>query len=69
MLAFRRGDVVCIVNLSAEPIALPVSGSVLVASETPARGLLAPDAAAWLHAPEDSPTPDQLTAQHKEHQR
>ena len=67
VLSFRRGDVVCVVNLSPDPIPLAGPGSVLVASEAPARGLLAPDATAWVHMPEDSPP--QLTAQHKEHQR
>ena len=70
VLVFRRGDVVCVVNLSPEPVPLAGPGTLLVASEDPARGLLAPDATAWMHIPgsQNSPT-NQLTAQHKEHQR
>ena len=68
VLAFRRGDVVCVVNLSPDPVPLAGPGSVLVASEEPARGLLAPDATAWMHIPDTKNSPTQpLTA--KEHQR
>ena len=66
VLAFRRGDVVCVVNLSSDPVPLVGPGSVLVASEEPARGLLAPDATAWMHIPNHSPTQPLTT---KEHQR
>ena len=58
VLAFRRGDVVCVVNLRPAPIDLPWTGTVLVASADPVNGCLPAHAAAWIHAGhENSPTP------------
>jgi alpha-glucosidase len=49
-LAFRRpGGLVCLVNVSPEPVPLP-EGAVLLASADVAGGTLPPDAAVWLHA-------------------
>jgi alpha-glucosidase len=50
VLAFRRGDEnVCIVNLSAQPVALPPHRSVLLTSgPLTDAGLLPPDCSAWL---------------------
>ena len=48
VLAFERGDVGCVVNLSTQPIALPWSGAVLLASADLVAGALPPDAAAWV---------------------
>jgi alpha-glucosidase len=45
-VAFRRGDLECWVNVSAEPVPLP-PGDVVLAS-TPLDGPLPPDAAAWI---------------------
>jgi alpha-glucosidase len=47
MLAFGRGCVACVANLSAGPVELP-GGEVLLASGPLAGGLLPPDTAAWL---------------------
>lgn len=50
-LAFARGDVLCVVNLSAAPVPLPPHAGVLLASDGPggADGThLDPDAAVWL---------------------
>ncbi|QKW22983.1 glycoside hydrolase family 13 protein [Kitasatospora sp. NA04385] len=46
VLAFRRGDVRCLVNLSASP--LPLDGEVLLASGPLTDGLLPTDTAVWL---------------------
>ncbi|MFJ1754027.1 glycoside hydrolase family 13 protein [Kitasatospora sp. NPDC088134] len=46
VLAFRRGDVRCLVNLSAAP--LPVDGEVLLASGELTDGRLPADTAVWL---------------------
>ncbi len=49
VLAFRRSDeFVCAVNLSDQPVALPVHQEVLLASAPLAGGQLPPDTAAWL---------------------
>src|SRR6185312_11943480 len=50
VLAFRRGeDAACVVNLSAEPVALPAHRSVLLASAPLTEdGLLPSDCAVWL---------------------
>jgi alpha-glucosidase len=45
-LVFRRGDVVCLVNVDAPALELP-SGELLVASDS-LLGDLAPDTAAWV---------------------
>ena len=52
VLAFRRGDdAVCIVNLTADPVALPPHRDVLLTSSPLTDGgLLPPDCAAWLRA-------------------
>ncbi|WP_218929527.1 glycoside hydrolase family 13 protein [Streptomyces sp. Rer75] len=49
VLAFRRGDVVCVVNLSDRAVPLPEGHTVLLTSEPgpPGGAALAPDAAAW----------------------
>jgi len=47
VLAFGRGGVACVANLSAGPVELP-RGEVLLASGSLAGGLLPPDTAAWL---------------------
>lgn len=47
-LAFRRpGGLICVLNASAAPIALP-PGTMLLASAPPHGALLAPDSTAWL---------------------
>jgi alpha-glucosidase len=48
VLAFRRGDVACIVNLSAGPVQLP-AGTVLITSGPLDGGRLPVDTAAWVH--------------------
>jgi alpha-glucosidase len=48
VLAFDRGDLRCVVNLSADPVPLPEHASVLLASGTLDGGLLPRDTAAWL---------------------
>ncbi len=49
VLAFRRsGEFVCAVNLSDQPVALPVHQEVLLASAPLASGQLPPDTAVWL---------------------
>ena len=51
VLAFRRDDLVCVVNLTSEAIALQWAGTVLVASVALDGQTLPADAAAWIHAP------------------
>ncbi|WP_166350610.1 glycoside hydrolase family 13 protein [Phytoactinopolyspora limicola] len=51
VLAFTRGDVCCVVNLSATPTPLPPHGRVLVSSGPLPDGQLPPDTAAWLRFP------------------
>jgi alpha-glucosidase len=48
VLAFSRGDLVCVTNLGPEPIALPAHRAVLLTSEELVDGRLAPDSTAWL---------------------
>lgn len=48
LLAFARGDVACIVSFHHDPIPLPGSAEVLLASEPLSHGHLNPHAAAWL---------------------
>ena len=48
VLAFERGDVGCVVNLSARPVVLPWSGAVLLSSADLVGGAVPPDAAAWV---------------------
>jgi len=50
VLAFARGDVLCVVNLSAGPVALPPHAGVLLASGPVDGAALDPDTAAWLRA-------------------
>ncbi|BDZ46289.1 hypothetical protein GCM10025866_21980 [Naasia aerilata] len=47
VLAFRRGGLVCVVNLGAEAAPLP-DGTLLLASSPLEGGRLAPDSTAWL---------------------
>ena len=52
VLAFRRGDVVCVVNLGAEPVALPVAGAGPRRQRRRSSTAGCPtDATAWIHAP------------------
>ena len=46
-LSFERGELTCLVNLSAEPVPLP-AGKLLLASDAPDGTSLTPDTAAWL---------------------
>jgi len=48
VLAFARGDLCCVANLSSAPVALPAHTAVLLASGPLDDGLLPPDTAAWL---------------------
>jgi alpha-glucosidase len=48
VLAFRRGDLCCVANLSPVPVALPAHTDVLLISGPLGDGLLRPDTAAWL---------------------
>ncbi len=48
VLAFSRGDLCCVANLSPVPVALPAHTAVLLASSPLGDGLLRPDTAAWL---------------------
>lgn len=48
VLAFRRGDITCVVNLSTVPFALPAHRELLLASDTSHNGVLSPDTCAWL---------------------
>jgi alpha-glucosidase len=50
VLAFRRGDVVCVVNFWPEPTDLPPHSDVLLTSEPLAEGRLPSDTAAWLRS-------------------
>ncbi|VTR77963.1 glycoside hydrolase family 13 protein [Cellulomonas hominis] len=50
VLAFARDDVLCVVNLTADPVALPAHAGVLLASRPLDDDRLPPDAAAWLRA-------------------
>jgi alpha-glucosidase len=50
VLAFARGDLVCVVNLGDEPAALPDHTDVLLTSGPLVAGLLPRDTAAWLRA-------------------
>ncbi|SDC24204.1 alpha-glucosidase [Sanguibacter gelidistatuariae] len=60
ILAFRRGDVACIVNLGPEAVDLPGYAELLLASAPLVAGRLGSDDAAWLRlAPEPSPAASQ----------
>ena len=52
VLAFDRGDLSCVANLSSAPVALPPHAAVLLASGPLDDGLLPPDTAVWLRARE-----------------
>ncbi len=74
VLAFRRGDIVCAVNLTSAPVPLAWPGSVLVASGEPIAGRLPPDAAVWILASDppaaiDENTPPEQLSPSKEQQR
>ncbi|MET0789390.1 MAG: glycoside hydrolase family 13 protein [Cellulomonas sp.] len=51
VLAFARGDLVCVVNLGDEPAALPAHTDVLLSSAPLEAGLLPRDTAVWLRTP------------------
>jgi alpha-glucosidase len=51
VLAFARGDLSCVANLSPAPVTLPAHTAVLLASGPLDGGLLPPDTAAWLCTP------------------
>jgi alpha-glucosidase len=57
VLAFDRGDVACVANLSPSPVELPPHTAVLLASGPLPAGLLPPDTAAWLRTPPSPSTP------------
>jgi alpha-glucosidase len=50
VLAFDRGGVACVANLSPAPVELPqgLGDEILLASGPVSGGLLPPDTAAWL---------------------
>lgn len=48
VLAFARGDVLCVVNLGTDPVPLPAHTDVLLTSDPLEAGLLPRDTAAWL---------------------
>jgi alpha-glucosidase len=48
VLAFDRGEIQCVVNLSAQPARLPAHAELLLASWPLDGGLLPPDCAVWL---------------------
>jgi alpha-glucosidase len=48
VLAFRRGDVACIVNFGSDPVPLPQHSALLLASGDLPNGQLPTDMAAWL---------------------
>ena len=67
VLAFARGHrFACVVNLSAEPVALPAHDELLLTSGALDDGRLAPDTAAWLrlspHDPAETTTTDNAAA-------
>ncbi len=51
VLAFGRGDLCCMANLSPAPVALPAHTTVLLASGPLEDDLLPPDTTAWLRTP------------------
>jgi alpha-glucosidase len=57
VLAFGRGDLSCVANLSPAPVALPAHTAVLLASGPLDDDLLPPDTAAWLRTPGVSAEP------------
>ncbi len=58
VLAFRRGDVGCVVNLSPGPVQLP-AGTVLITSGPLDGGRLPVDTAAWIQLDNQQPKPEQ----------
>lgn len=50
VLAFARGDVLCVVNLGSDPVELPAHRDVLLTSAPLDAGLLPHDTAVWLRA-------------------
>ncbi|MFB2599991.1 glycoside hydrolase family 13 protein [Herbiconiux sp. P17] len=48
VLAFSRGDVVCVTNLGSRPAALPAYRELLIASADLVGGMLPPDSTVWL---------------------
>lgn len=55
VLAFRRDDVLCVVNLGSDPVALP-DADVLLSSEAIVDGVLPTDSAAWLRTGQPTST-------------
>ena len=56
VLAFARGDVLCVVNLGAEPVDLPPHEDVLLLSGPLEAGRLPRDTAGWLRVIRDNST-------------
>jgi alpha-glucosidase len=53
LLAFTRGDVLCLVNFGSDPYPLPRNAPVLIASAELSAGHLPADTAAWLRLPDN----------------
>jgi alpha-glucosidase len=58
VLAFARGDVACVVNLSPGPVQLP-AGTVLITSGPLDGDRLPVDSAAWVQLDNHQPDPEQ----------
>ena len=56
VLAFRRGDLLCLVNLGSDPAPLPADAELLLASDAVGKDLPG-DTAAWLRMPHLSTSP------------
>lgn len=54
VLAFRRGSVACVTNLSLEPFPLPAHRELLITSAEVINGNLPPEATAWLQLAESA---------------
>ena len=55
-MAFRRGDLLCLVNLGSDPAPLPADAELLLASDAVGKDLPG-DTAAWLRMPHLSTSP------------
>ena len=65
VLAFARGDVACLVNLGTEPLPLPRTATVLLASAGDPDDHLPTDTAAWLRLGPPHPTPHHPTKERR----